>query len=74
MNPASIHEDAGSILDLHSELRSGIALSGGIGRRSSSYPVYAGTVVHAGSYGSNMTPGLGISICLRYSPKKTKTF
>ena len=30
------------------------------------------TVVWAGSYTSNLTPGLGTSICHWYSPKKTK--
>ena len=29
-------------------------------------------VVQAGGYSSDWTPGLGTSICLRYSPKKTK--
>ena len=33
----------------------------------------AAAVVEASGYGSDSTPSLGISICLRCSPKKTKT-
>ena len=49
---------------------SGAAVSSGVGRRCSSDPELA--VAVASSCSSDWTPGLGISVCLRCSPKKKK--
>ena len=68
MNPASIHEDVGSIPGPCSVGQgSSIAVSCGVGQRC----ILEHIAVAA--YSSDSTPSLGTSICRECSPKKTIT-
>ena len=64
MNPASIHEDVGSL--------SGLRISIAVGYRYSSDPMLHVAVVWAGSCSSDSAPSLGTSMCHGYGPKKAK--
>ena len=81
-NPTSIHEDWGSISGPTQQVKgSGVAVSCGVGRRHGLALVLlwpwlrsgvAVVLIQAGSFGSDWTPILGISICCGHSPKKRK--
>ena len=71
-NPTSNHEDAGSFLVSLSGLRIWWCheLWGRLQTQLGSRIAVA--MAKAGGYSSNWTPSLGISICCRWGPKKTK--
>ena len=47
-------------------------MSCGVGRRRSADPMWLWLLCRPGGCSSNLTTSLGISICCRYGPKKTK--
>ena len=70
INPASIHEDAGSIPGLTQWLRIHVARSCGVSCRQHLRSLMAVAVAWVSSCSSSSTPSLGTTMCCRCGPKK----
>ena len=70
-NPTSVHEEVGSIPGVAQWLRGAVLLQA---ETQSQMWLGSGvvTLVQAGSFSSDSTPGLGTSVCCGCSPKKKK--